>query len=315
MMDAPDLELLARSVQHALSSHDGAALDEALVKLGWQDALAIDRPTAVRVLFEEQGRANRASSALDQVVVSGLGQDPLGVGAIFPALGSWAPPARVAAGQVEVSGLAGVGLAHRESALVVIEGAGPATVPVGSLDIHPVAGLDPELGLVKVTGRLAPPTTEPLGDAWPGAVRDAQLALGHELVGASRRLLELATEHALSRVQFGRPIGTFQAVRHRLADTLVAIETADAALDAAWIDRTAVAAAIAKALAGRAGATAARHGQQVLAGIGFTTEHPLHRSIRRVLVLDRLFGSSTALTRALGEQLHQVKRLPPLTPL
>ena len=72
------------------------------------------------------------------------------------------------------------------------------------------------------------------GGEWTRAVALAQLAVAHALVGASRTMLELARVHALERIQFGQPIAAFQAVRHRLADTLVAIEAADAALDSAW---------------------------------------------------------------------------------
>jgi alkylation response protein AidB-like acyl-CoA dehydrogenase len=151
--------------------------------------------------------------------------------------------------------------------------------------------------------------------AWSAAVANAQVATGHELIGASRRMLELARQHAMEREQFGQLIGRFQAVRHRLADTLVAIETADAVLDAAWLDRSPLTAAMAKALAGRSARTAARHCQQVLAGIGFTTEHPLHLYIRRILVLDQLFGSSRALTAALGQDILTSRQLPPLLPL
>ena len=142
-----------------------------------------------------------------------------------------------------------------------------------------------------------------------------QLAVGHELVGASRRMLALAREHAVERIQFGQPIAMFQAVRHRLAETLVAIEAADAALDAAWLDRSPVTAAIAKAMCGRAGLTTARHCQQVLAGIGFTTEHPFHRYLKRVLLLDQLLGSTHVLTRELGAQIIATGSLPPVVPL
>ena len=72
---------------------------------------------------------------------------------------------------------------------------------------------------------------------------------------------------------------------------------------------------MAKAVAGRSARTAARHCQQVLAGIGFTTEHPLQRSIKRALVLDQLLGSSNLLTKELGEQLVTTRELPPLVPL
>ena len=143
----------------------------------------------------------------------------------------------------------------------------------------------------------------------------AQLALAHELVGVSRRALAMAGEHALERIQFDQPIAKFQAVRHRLAETLVAIETAVAVLDAAWLDPTPVTAAMAKASAGRGARVAAKHCQQVLAGIGFTTEHDLHRYLRRIWMLDQLFGSSALLTKTLGEQLIATRTLPPLLPL
>jgi alkylation response protein AidB-like acyl-CoA dehydrogenase len=107
----------------------------------------------------------------------------------------------------------------------------------------------------------------------------------------------------------------FQAIRHRLAETLVAIEAADALLDAAWLDGTAIGAAMAKASAGRAARSAARHCQQVLAGIGFTTEHPLHHYVKRVLVLEQLLGSTRALTRQLGRDVLDTRRLPGLLPL
>ena len=59
----------------------------------------------------------------------------------------------------------------------------------------------------------------------------------------------------------------------------------------------------------------ARHCQQVLAGIGFTTEHPLHRYVRRVLVLDQLLGDARSLTRRLGEDLLARRSLPSILPL
>lgn len=122
-------------------------------------------------------------------------------------------------------------------------------------------------------------------------------ALGWWLVGTSRAMLNLARSHALDRTQFGKPIAGFQAVRHRLAETLVAIEGAEATLLAATDDFGSL---LAKAAAGKAALTAARHCQQVLGGIGFTAEHDLHRHIRRALLLDGLLGSSRELTREAG---------------
>jgi Acyl-CoA dehydrogenase, C-terminal domain len=122
-------------------------------------------------------------------------------------------------------------------------------------------------------------------------------AVGWWLVGTSRAMLQLARTHALDRVQFGRPIASFQAVRHRLAETLVAIEGAEATLSFATDE---VGAILAKAAAGHAALTAARHCQQVLGGIGFTAEHDLHRHVKRALLLDGLLGSSRELTREAG---------------
>jgi alkylation response protein AidB-like acyl-CoA dehydrogenase len=128
-------------------------------------------------------------------------------------------------------------------------------------------------------------------------------------------MLDLARTHALERMQFGQPIAAFQAVRHRLAEALVAIETAAAMLDAAWLEPTPQTSAMAKAVAGRSARTVAKHCQQVLAGIGFTTEHSFHRYLRRILVLDELFGSARTLTRSLGEEVLESGQLPPLLKL
>ena len=113
-------------------------------------------------------------------------------------------------------------------------------------------------------------------------------------------MLALARQHALDRVQFGKPIASFQAVRHRRAETLVASEGAEATLTLPSADNPDLLALLAKAAAGKAALTAAKHCQQVLGGIGFTEEHDLHRHVKRVLVLDGLLGSSKELTRRAG---------------
>jgi alkylation response protein AidB-like acyl-CoA dehydrogenase len=105
-------------------------------------------------------------------------------------------------------------------------------------------------------------------------------------------------------VQFGKPIASFQAIRHRLAETLVAIEGAEATLSLSGSESPDLTAMLAKAAAGKAALTAAKHCQQVLGGIGFTAEHDLHRHVKRVLVLDGLLGSSRELTRRAGAGLR-----------
>ena len=116
-------------------------------------------------------------------------------------------------------------------------------------------------------------------------------------------MLTLARQHALDRVQFGKPIASFQAVRHRLAETLVAIEGAEATLGLPGRP-TISTSLLAKAAAGKAALTAAKHCQQVLGGIGFTAEHDLQHHVKRVLVLDGLLGSSRELTREAGAGLR-----------
>jgi Acyl-CoA dehydrogenase, C-terminal domain len=139
----------------------------------------------------------------------------------------------------------------------------------------------------------------------PGALHAGWRALGWWLVGTSRAMLSLARQHALDRVQFGRHISSFQAIRHRLAETLVAIEGAEATLHAATQpdDSDGLACLLAKAAAGQAALTTARHCQQVLGGIGFTAEHQLHHHVKRSLILDGLLGSTRELTRQAGNTL------------
>ncbi|AGB24775.1 acyl-CoA dehydrogenase [Mycobacterium sp. JS623] len=152
-------------------------------------------------------------------------------------------------------------------------------------------------------------------EGYPIRVAEARVAVGWWLVGASRAMLALARQHALDRVQFGRPIASFQAVRHRLAETLVAIEGAEATLGLTGTDSPDLTALLAKAAAGKAALTAAKHCQQVLGGIGFTEEHDLQQHVKRVLVLDGLLGSSRELTRKAGAGLRARGSAPRLAQL
>jgi hypothetical protein len=313
-MDRDDLELFQRSVRNATESTTGAALDAALVDLGWHEALAFEPRAAVATLFELQGAANATSSALDHLLLHALGVEASSV--VLPPVGAWSPPGEVDGDRLVVHGLGTAALVDGATAVVAARTADKeVAVVVATTDLtrRPVGGVDPWLRLVEVHGMIEAADVAP-GD-WSSAVALGHLALGHELVGASRQMLALAREHALERVQFGQPIAMFQAIRHRLAETLVAIEAADAVLDAAWLDGSPQTSAMAKALAGRAARTSARHCQQVLAGIGFTTEHELHEHIRRVVVLDQLFGGAVGLTRALGDQILASSTLPDLLPL
>ncbi len=318
-MDDVDRELFERSIRHACGSHSGSALDRALDGLGWREAIAEDPRTAISTLFEVQGATNTTSSALDAVFGAALGA-PAATGVVLPTLGQWRVPGELIRGDASIRSLRGLGfpsLCDRSTAIVVADGDRVVEAKTDDLTLLPIEGIDPTLGLVEITGGGLPFDGDrelATGD-WSRAIALARLAISHELVGAARTMLGQAREHALERIQFGRPIAEFQAIRHRLADTLVAIEAADAALGAAWDEGSPEAAAMAKALAGRGARIAARHCQQVLAGIGFTTEHDFHRYLRRVVVLDQLCGAGRRLTRDLGHQLLTTRLLPTPPPL
>jgi hypothetical protein len=320
-MDAAERELFEAAIRRATESGSADTLDAALADLGWHDALEADRPLAVAALFEAQGSANATSSALDQVMAAALGlPDPAAAALVLPPLRHDRAPGRLDAGRLVVRGLGTVASTRHDMAVVVAPCAGggfeAVTLASPGLERKAVEGLDPALGLVEITGEI------PLHDIdtrvaveWERSVADGQLALGHELVGLARAMVELARQHALDRIQFGRPIASFQAVRHRLAEALVALEAAAALVTAAWEEPTPGTAALAKGMAGHSARTVARHAQQVLAGIGFTLEHPLHRYVRRTVVLDQLLGAGNVLTRRTGDQMLASGRLPAVFPL
>src|SRR4051794_23756145 len=124
-----------------------------------------------------------------------------------------------------------------------------------------------------------------------------------EAVGIAQRALDLAIEHAKTREQFGKPIGTYQAASHPLADTYMETELARSlAYWAAWCvaeddEQAPVAAAAAKSYASEAAVAACERSIQIHGGIGFTWEHPLHRYYKRAQWIEH-FGGSPATLRA-----------------
>ena len=117
-------------------------------------------------------------------------------------------------------------------------------------------------------------------------------AAAAEALGVAQRALDLGVEHAKTRVQFGKPIGTYQAVSHPLAQTYTDVELARSLVYwAAWCvaedeERAPMAAASAKAFATEAAVAACERSIQVHGGVGFTWEHPLHRFYKRALWLE-----------------------------
>ena len=124
----------------------------------------------------------------------------------------------------------------------------------------------------------------------------AVVALSAEQVGGSQLVLEMAVEYAKSRVQFGRPIGSFQAIKHKCADMLLEVESAkSASYYAAWAaaennDELPAAASLAKSYCSEAYFHAAAENIQIHGGIGFTWEHPAHLYFKRAKSSELLFG-------------------------
>ncbi len=137
----------------------------------------------------------------------------------------------------------------------------------------------------------------------------AAALLAAECAGGAARCLEMATEYANERVQFGRPIGSFQAIKHKCADLLVGAESAkSAAYYAGWAadeseQELSIAAPLAKAYAGEAFMDAAKENIQVHGGIAITWEHPAHLYLRRAKTSELLLGSSSHQRELLAQRL------------
>jgi alkylation response protein AidB-like acyl-CoA dehydrogenase len=127
----------------------------------------------------------------------------------------------------------------------------------------------------------------------------AAVALAAEQVGGAQRVLDMAVDYAKTRVQFGRPIGSFQAIKHKCADMLLEVESAkSAAYYAAWCaselnDELPAMASMAKAYCSEAYFHCAAENIQIHGGIGFTWEHPAHLYFKRAKSSELLFGDPT----------------------
>ena len=127
----------------------------------------------------------------------------------------------------------------------------------------------------------------------------AAVALAAEQVGGAQRVLDMAVAYAKERVQFGRPIGSFQAIKHKCADMLLEVESArSAAYYAAWCaaemnDELPAMASMAKAYCSEAYFHCAAENIQIHGGIGFTWEHPAHLYFKRAKSSELLFGDPT----------------------
>jgi alkylation response protein AidB-like acyl-CoA dehydrogenase len=210
-------------------------------------------------------------------------------------------------------------------------GIGMFVVPSDSpgLGIRPMASLDSTRELATVTlSSVAVPTENVLGtrdtsstsstpstrgtrgtpgdvsepgecaDILSGVLEEATVMLAAEMVGTCQRILDVILEHAMTREQFGVKIGSFQAMKHKLANMYVAIESARAtvryaaAAIAEGDPRRTLAASMAKASAGDCERLIGVEGIQCLGGIGYTWEHDMHLYVKRVRTAAALFGTA-----------------------
>jgi alkylation response protein AidB-like acyl-CoA dehydrogenase len=280
-------EELRRQARSFLEANQDAPLSE-LRELGW---LGVSVPedrgggglsfVDEAILFEEAGRALYSGPFLTTAVV-------------LPAL----PKVDEKAWSVELDGL----VPHLDSVDRVLRG-DMTTVPAEGETLATVDETRP-------LGRLAEQVHDVSLDGDFEAVRLRLLAaLAVEAVGVAQKALELGVAYVSDREQFGKKIGTYQAVSHPLADTYVETELARSlAYWAAWCvavddEQTPVAVAAAKAQAAETAVAACERSIQVHGGIGFTWEHVLHRYYKRAQWIDAFGGHAAAQRRVVAAAL------------
>ena len=172
-----------------------------------------------------------------------------------------------------------------------------------NMEITPIPTLDTtrKMARISFTGTPASLIGEEGGGsaALERTLDMACVALASEQVGGASRCLEMSVDYAKSRIQFGRPIGSFQAIKHKCADMLVEVESArSAAYYASWVadqdgDELSIAAPLAKAFCSDAYFSAAADTIQIHGGIGFTWEHDAHLYFKRAKASQLLFGDAS----------------------
>ncbi|SEF20413.1 Acyl-CoA dehydrogenase [Amycolatopsis pretoriensis] len=173
------------------------------------------------------------------------------------------------------------------------DGAGLFEVPLDGVRRERVTTLDPTRRLAVVDFASTPARrldTDGFGQQLGKLLDTAVVAVAAEQVGAAARALELTVEYTKQRRQFGRPIGSFQALKHRMADVHVHVEAARSALYAAIVDGDPEAVTTAKVVCGEAFSHAAAEMIQLHGGIAITWEHDAHLYFKRAHGTALLFG-------------------------
>jgi alkylation response protein AidB-like acyl-CoA dehydrogenase len=179
-------------------------------------------------------------------------------------------------------------------AVYVVEASAPG------VSITPLSGMDPgtRLAQVMLDGAAVAAEARLPADALPFLLQWGAVGAAAEMLGASRRCLDMAVDYAKVREQFGQPIGSFQAIRHTCAEMLLEVENAHSATYyAAWAldsgaEDGALAASVAKSYVNDASRKVCGNAIQVHGGIGFTWEYDLHLYFKRAKALEPLYGDA-----------------------
>jgi alkylation response protein AidB-like acyl-CoA dehydrogenase len=273
--------------------HGGAGLDEVDLVL----------------VLEEAGRALLPEPLLETTAVGAPLLQRAGSEELRHA---WLP--RVAAGDATLTvGLAGSPyVADATADLVLLERDGALhAVTQDRLSLTPLRSVDGARRLFALTAELGDGTllsTSAQDRRW--AFDHAAAATAAELIGVAGALLDMTVAHVCQREQFGRRIGSFQAVQHKLAETLLLVDSARAAVHyAAWAlandaPDASIAVSVAKASATDAERRANAEALQLHGGIGFTWEHDLHLWLKRGKALELQYGDADWHRRRIADWLY-----------
>ena len=289
---------LVRSV--AEDGADPTPLWKVYVDQGWTELT--DPATAVElaIVLEELGRATDPTPFLATMTqfapLAGDRHDPQRSGA---AVYSGVTAYRDAGGWVLNGTARHILDGDRSEQLAVVTEAGAFIVDADQTDCRRSPVFDPVLHVAEVTfSGVRVPDSNRVGADLQKARHLALTGMAVTMVGACQRILDLALQHVRDRHQFGVPIGSFQAIQHKMADMHVAIERARslsyfAALTIAADDpRQRLAAAMAKASAGECQSLVFRHGLQSFGAMGFTWENDLQFALKRAKAGELMLGGA-----------------------
>jgi hypothetical protein len=310
-MDQSTRELLRSSLGAVLAGGDPTSITKELAELGWDEVVADDPVEATLLLFSVRGDVVSSADSLGPLLADRIGGDVVAV-----ALPVSLDPARLSStivgGDLDVDGVV-LGDPGAGAMAVPVDG-GIAVVMGDRVSITALDGVDDGLGCHRVRGSV--PFAELVwteGDGrWDAAIAAARWAVAAELVGLSRRVVADAVAYTIGRKQYGRAIGSFQAVQHRLASAHASTIGASHVVAEAAASGRPWDALVAKCLAGRAAEESCTQAQQAYGAIGFTWEHPFHRSLRRTYALDRLLGGWRDLEAEIGRRLRTTGDVPKL---